>query len=131
MALRFILQIKVKLNLKIITDCVEKKMPVFLFVSPETLVNFSVKEQLQRWNMKFLIIDECHLVEEWGKEFRPAFREILKIRNFVSCSLGAFTATLTDDGLETLYDVGMSKDAGVFAASPNRYALQSCIHLIQ
>lgn len=45
--------------------------------NPEWLErNFYKAESFQP---DFLVVDECHCIDEWGKEFRPAFRNLTQI----------------------------------------------------
>lgn len=55
-----------------------------LFTSPESLVT-SLLEDLfhitKLGMLDYLVIDEAHLVVEWGDEFRPAFQALSGVRN--------------------------------------------------
>jgi ATP-dependent DNA helicase RecQ len=70
----------------------------FLYIAPErfdpTLVRPAEVARLTRLRPSFLVVDEAHLVDRWGDDFRPAYSRIAGIRR----SLGnppvlAFTAT--------------------------------------
>ncbi|KAJ7157225.1 P-loop containing nucleoside triphosphate hydrolase protein [Mycena filopes] len=70
-------------------------------VDPEHLMDkqweFITNSQDFQDNISFTSVDECHLIDEWGGDFRPSFRHI---GNFVRgrlpphVSLSALTATL-------------------------------------
>ncbi len=80
-----------------------------IFTSPEGLINSLASclyQAAESGMLKYLIIDEAHMVEQWGDEFRPAFQEIpglrrdlLRIASFKTLLL---TATLTESCLDTL-----------------------------
>src|SRR5207237_1205869 len=61
--------------------------------------------------LRFFVIDEAHIVEQWGDEFRSSFQELAGIRRdlrrHVPQSVRAFstlllTATLTETSFDTL-----------------------------
>jgi ATP-dependent DNA helicase RecQ len=51
-----------------------------LYVAPERLVIGHTLSALARVRVALLAIDEAHCISEWGHEFRPAYREVLAIR---------------------------------------------------
>lgn len=83
-----------------------------LFASPEAICG-SLRPALFDASKKGFItnfvVDEAHLVAQWGDEFRPDFQAVSGIRRglFRTCPTEPFktilmTATLTDDTLQTL-----------------------------
>ena len=61
--------------------------------------------------MRRLVIDEAHIVEQWGKEFRTSFQELAGLRSDLLEALAEgqqrfstvlLTATLTSAGRDTL-----------------------------
>jgi superfamily II DNA/RNA helicase len=83
-----------------------------LFCSPESVAG-ALREPLRRaaeqgW-LRMLVIDEAHIVDEWGSEFRSEFQALAGARRDLlrACGGPAFrtvlmTATLTEPGLDTL-----------------------------
>ncbi|KAJ3966964.1 P-loop containing nucleoside triphosphate hydrolase protein, partial [Lentinula raphanica] len=80
-----------------------------LLISPELLCNDSVHKQLAathdstlsfKKRCAVLIVDEAHLVYEWGRSFREAYRYIgeLRVQLNSTVRLLALTATLREDG---------------------------------
>ncbi|MEH2286875.1 protein DpdF [Nostoc sp.] len=80
-----------------------------IFTSPESLMDSlasALYEAAHRGILRYFIIDEAHMVEQWGDDFRPAFQEIPGLRRDL-LRLSPFrtlllTATLTESCLDTL-----------------------------
>ncbi|MFM2062338.1 MAG: hypothetical protein RLZZ507_2008 [Cyanobacteriota bacterium] len=80
-----------------------------IFTSPESLIyslSSSIYAAAKQGKLKYFVIDEAHIIEQWGNEFRPAFqqlpgliRDLLKLTSFTTLLL---TATLTRSCLDTL-----------------------------
>jgi ATP-dependent DNA helicase RecQ len=55
-----------------------------LFVSPESLLGKlrnSLQVAAKRGHIRYIIVDEAHMIGAWGDEFRPAFQQIAGVRN--------------------------------------------------
>lgn len=87
-----------------------------VFISPESLaqsLSGPIYAAARRGYLKLLAIDEAHIVDQWGDEFRSSFQEIAGIRSDLlrACPDKPFTtlllsATITEaclDTLETLF----------------------------
>lgn len=84
-----------------------------LYVSPETLLSYSIETLIGDREIGLIIIDEAHIVTTWGMEFRPDYwylgKFIKQIRsgkyskgnsqkNLINCIVCAFTATAVNGG---------------------------------
>ena len=79
-----------------------------VFTSPESLMNSlapALYEAAQSEMLRYFVIDEAHIVEQWGDEFRPAFQELPGLRRdllrWTSFTTLLLTATLTESCLDT------------------------------
>ncbi len=76
--------------------------PSIVILTPETLFGDGIQKgviiQLSKDRVKFVTIDEAHLVFEWA-EFRGAFKQIQAMRSSFTCPIRALTATLKPTSL--------------------------------
>lgn len=117
-------------------DCAEIRRRIregtqrILFTSPESLTTSllrTVFETASNDMLRYLIIDEAHLVTQWGDEFRPAFQALTGLRNSLLRQVGSnpfrtllLSATFTQETVETL--------ATLFGP-PDRVQMVSAVHL--
>lgn len=101
-----------------------------LFTSPEALTTSLLRTMFQvacNGTLRYLVIDEAHLVTQWGDEFRPAFQALAGLRNSLLRQVEGnpfrtllLSATLTLETVETL--------ATLFGP-PERVQMVSAVHL--
>lgn len=62
----------------------KRKNVSLLYASPEAILNTDLRDILktaaQEGQLKRFVIDECHIVEEWGSNFRPDFQFLYVLR---------------------------------------------------
>lgn len=101
-----------------------------LFTSPESFQS-SLSESLyiaaQQGFFRMLVIDEAHMVDQWGDDFRPAFQELSGLRkSLLSCSSDKpfltllLSATITENSLNTL---------NILFGQPGPFAMISAVQL--
>ena len=84
-----------------------------LYVAPERLMLSGFIEDLKRWNVNLLAIDEAHCISEWGHDFRLEYRQLASLRTlFPNVPMMALTATATErvrgDIVQTARALGIS-----------------------
>jgi superfamily II DNA helicase RecQ len=86
-----------------------------LFLAPEALVGAvtaSLHAAAAKGYLRLVVVDEAHMINAWGDEFRPAFQQLAGARRALleACSARPFvtllmSATLTPYNLATLQDL--------------------------
>ena len=92
-----------------------------LYAAPERLMLSGMLDDLKKWNVGLIAIDEAHCISEWGHDFRPEYRQLASLRShFPGVPLMALTATATERVREDIVKhLGLS-DPSVYVASFNR-----------
>ena len=92
-----------------------------LYVAPERLMLSGFLEDLQRWNVRLIAIDEAHCISEWGHDFRPEYRQISELRkHFPKIPFMALTATATGRVREDIVTHLKLREPKCYVASFNR-----------
>ncbi|WP_367183448.1 DNA helicase RecQ [Sporosarcina sp.] len=78
-------------------DNAKEGMYKLLYVAPERLESESFLNQLQKMNIPLIAIDEAHCISQWGHDFRPSYRNIHRILDYLNSRpiILALTATAT------------------------------------
>src|ERR1044071_6628912 len=78
-------------------------------------------DNLKKWNVSCLAIDEAHCVSEWGHDFRPEYRQLAKLRDALpNVPVMALTATATERVRRDIITHLKLREPQVFVASFNR-----------
>lgn len=68
----------------------------FLYLSPERLQQEIVQDRIRQMNVNLIAVDEAHCISQWGNDFRPAYKNIKKLRELQpTVNVIALTATAT------------------------------------
>jgi len=92
-----------------------------LYAAPERLMLSGFLEDLQRWNVRLIAVDEAHCISEWGHDFRPEYRQISDLRKlFPEVPFMALTATATGRVREDIVTHLKLREPKCYVASFNR-----------
>ncbi|HEV8574802.1 MAG TPA: RecQ family ATP-dependent DNA helicase, partial [Dehalococcoidia bacterium] len=92
-----------------------------LYVAPERVMTAGFAAAMQRWNVRLIAVDEAHCVSEWGHDFRPEYRQLAELREWLpSVPLMALTATATERVREDIVRYLMLRDPACHVGSFNR-----------
>jgi len=93
----------------------------FIYLSPERLRNEMVLEYIRQMKISLIAVDEAHCISEWGHDFRPAYREIYRIRELhPQVPVMALTASATAQVANDIYQNLQLQNAEVFTVSFRR-----------
>ncbi|MCO5229818.1 MAG: DNA helicase RecQ [Chitinophagales bacterium] len=86
-----------KTQIKSVKDDIVNGHTKILYVAPESLVKEENIDFLKTIKVSFVAVDEAHCISEWGHDFRPEYRRIRKMIDFIDekIPLLALTATAT------------------------------------
>lgn len=92
-----------------------------LYVAPERLMSAGFLDDLKRWNVGLVAVDEAHCISEWGHDFRPEYRRLREVREaFPGVPCMALTATATERVREDIIAMLPLRDPLVAVASFDR-----------
>jgi ATP-dependent DNA helicase RecQ len=92
-----------------------------LYAAPERLMLSGFLDDLQRWNVRLIAVDEAHCISEWGHDFRPEYRQISDLRKlFPDVPFMALTATATGRVREDIVTHLKLREPKIYVASFNR-----------
>ena len=67
-----------------------------LYLSPERLKQPLVIERIKQMKVSLIAVDEAHCISQWGHDFRPAYLDIIHLREITNnANIIAVTATAT------------------------------------
>jgi ATP-dependent DNA helicase RecQ len=100
---------------------IKQKKAKLLYLAPEALLKPNMLELLSSVKVECLAIDEAHCISQWGHDFRPEYRQLIKARSsFPKAVCAALTATATPRVREDI-KASLQMDGGCeFVASFNR-----------
>lgn len=102
-------------------DLVTGKTAKLLYLAPEALLKSNMMELLSSVKVDCLAIDEAHCISQWGHDFRPEYRQLIKARaNFSTAACVALTATATPRVRQDIQTSLKMNHGREFVASFNR-----------
>ncbi|TVR56156.1 MAG: RecQ family ATP-dependent DNA helicase, partial [Puniceicoccaceae bacterium] len=92
-----------------------------LYAAPERLLLENWADNLGKWDIRLIAIDEAHCISEWGHDFRPEYRRLSRLRRLLpEAPVLALTATATERVRADIIGGLRLRDARFFVASFNR-----------
>jgi ATP-dependent DNA helicase RecQ len=92
-----------------------------LYVAPERLLLAGFLDDLRRWNLSLIAVDEAHCISDWGHDFRPEYRQLSQLRSqFPEVPMLALTATATDRVRVDIVEQLHLRSPSCYVASFNR-----------
>ena len=92
-----------------------------LYVAPERLMLESFIEKVKEWKIAQIAIDEAHCISEWGHDFRPEYRELVRLREILpDVPIMALTATATERVRHDILEQLKLRDPQCYVASFDR-----------
>lgn len=77
-----------------------------LLSNPETLQSPKVLAQLQKVPIQHMVIDEAHIISQWGDSFRPAYLSLAEVvKSLEPPQITAFTATASAGIIQRIEEV--------------------------
>ncbi len=91
----------------------------FLYCSPERLLTDLFRARVRAMDVRLIAVDEAHCISQWGHDFRPAYRQIARLRELLpGVPVVALTATATEQVRQDIREqLEFKSDALTFAKS--------------
>lgn len=92
-----------------------------LYVAPERALLTGFLQDVVRWNVNLIAIDEAHCISEWGHDFRPEYRQLIELRKALpEVPFMALTATATELVRKDIHSYLQFRNGKNYVASFNR-----------
>ncbi|MEX2283309.1 MAG: ATP-dependent DNA helicase RecQ [Gemmatimonadota bacterium] len=76
-------------------EAVQSRAVKLLYIAPERFDSASFRDRIKQFEVSLLAVDEAHCVSQWGKDFRPSYARLGRVRRALRCPVLALTATAT------------------------------------
>ena len=92
-----------------------------LYAAPERVMAQGFPDDLRRWGVNAVAVDEAHCISEWGHDFRPEYRQLAMLRQSLpGVPFMALTATATGQVRQDIQSQLTLRNPEIFVASFNR-----------
>lgn len=119
-------------DLNIIINQLKNNKIKLLYLAPERIENKTFLDVLRFIRVPLIAIDEAHCISEWGHDFRPAYRKVHLLKEYLPDSMvAAFTATATEDVQEDIVYTLKLKRANVFVKGFDRPNLSYNVSIVK
>ncbi len=81
-------------NMDTISKIKNNKLKI-VFIAPERIGNIDWMNEVKNFNISFIVIDEVHCISIWGYDFRPDYRKIVKMIEFLPENIPVLATTAT------------------------------------
>ena len=99
-----------------------------LYAAPERVMLSGFLDDLRRWKVAAVAVDEAHCISEWGHDFRPEYRQLASLRDHLpGVPFLALTATATARVRSDIAKQLHLREPEIFVASFNRPNLSYAI----
>ncbi len=124
-------------QIKLVKDDLTSGRTKMLYVAPETMTKEENVEFFKTLDISFFAVDEAHCISEWGHDFRPEYRRLKEMTEYINPNVPiiALTATATPKvQSDIVKNLGL-RNPNIFISSFNRanlyYEVQPKINLEQ
>lgn len=108
-------------ELEILLKNCKKGMYKFIYISPERLESDYFKENISKFNIQLIAIDEAHCISQWGHDFRPSYLNLGKLKLlFPKIQIIALTATATQKVQNEIIEILQLQNPKIFKKSFKR-----------
>ncbi len=104
-----------------IIQCLKSGQSKVLLSTPEMLANQAIIKQLKNLVFSHLVIDEAHVVHQWGNGFRESYSQLAHLWNDLTIGqISAFTATADKAIIASLRSLLGESEIYEYSLSPNK-----------
>lgn len=91
---------------RIVLNQLENNELDLLYIAPESILNTELLEFFRdKVNVNFIAIDEAHCTSAYGHDFRPKYKQISLLREFISAPFVALTATADSKTINDVIEI--------------------------